>query len=132
MLLVHLWKDTGIQYKHTLVSKLQTNLFSFRELSAERITHQITITIHVGRVITRICNYYFFLGGGGVGVRGWPYPEERSTRTPDSGSGHTPARGKTKKREREVWTQKVWRPLLKYVMDRISMVPLILYARPKN
>ncbi len=27
-------------------------------------------------------------------VRRWPDPEERCTRTPDSGSGHTPARGK--------------------------------------
>jgi len=28
------------------------------------------------------------------GVRGWPDPEERCTRTPDSGSGHSPPKGK--------------------------------------
>ncbi len=36
------------------------------------------------------------IGVGGGGVRGWPGPEERYTRPPDSGSGHTPPRGKAK------------------------------------
>ncbi len=31
-------------------------------------------------------------GGGREGVRGWPDPEERCTRTSDSGFGHTPPR----------------------------------------
>jgi hypothetical protein len=35
-------------------------------------------------------------GGGGEGVRGWPDPEERCTRTPGSGSGHTSPGGKAK------------------------------------
>jgi hypothetical protein len=29
-------------------------------------------------------------------VRDWPDPEVRCNKTPDSGSGHTPPRGKTK------------------------------------
>ncbi len=45
------------------------------------------------------------------GVRGWPDPEGRFTRTPDFGSGHTPARVKA-----EGADSKVWRPLLKYVI----------------
>ncbi len=36
-------------------------------------------------------------GGGGIGLRRWSDPERRCTRTPDSGSGHTPARGKAKR-----------------------------------
>jgi hypothetical protein len=32
-------------------------------------------------------------GGGWGGVRGWPDPGGRCTRTPDPGSGHTPPRG---------------------------------------
>jgi hypothetical protein len=31
--------------------------------------------------------------GGGKGVWGWPDPEDRCTRAPDSGFGHTPAKG---------------------------------------
>jgi hypothetical protein len=34
--------------------------------------------------------------GVGGRVLGWTDPEGRCTRTPDSGSGHTPARGKAK------------------------------------
>jgi hypothetical protein len=34
-------------------------------------------------------------GGKGSELRGWP-PEERCTKTPDFGSGHTPPRGKAK------------------------------------
>jgi hypothetical protein len=38
-----------------------------------------------------------YVWGGGVGgVRRWLDPEERCTRTPDSGSGHNPPRGKAK------------------------------------
>ncbi len=36
------------------------------------------------------------IGVGGGGVRRWPDPEERCTRTPDSGPGHIPPRGKAK------------------------------------
>jgi hypothetical protein len=33
------------------------------------------------------------VGGGRVGVRGWPCPGGRYTRIPDPGRGHTPPRG---------------------------------------
>jgi hypothetical protein len=33
---------------------------------------------------------------GVEGFRGWPDPEERRIRFPDSGSGHTPPRGEAK------------------------------------
>ncbi len=65
--------------------------------------------------------------GGGGGVRGWPDPEERCTRTPDSGSGHTPARGKAK--GAGGLDPKCMEAFIK---GRMSMVPVILYPRPEN
>jgi hypothetical protein len=52
--------------------------------------------------MTRLMVWWW--GGGG----GWLDPEERCTKTTNSGFGHTPASGQW---EREVRTQKVWGPL---------------------
>jgi hypothetical protein len=44
------------------------------------------------------------VGGGGLGVRGWPSPGGRYTRIPDPGRGHTPPR--VGQEDLLVWTRK--------------------------
>jgi hypothetical protein len=55
------------------------------------------------------------LGGGGEGVRGWPDIRREGALEHRTLDPVTLQQG-VRQREREAWTQKVWRPLLKYVI----------------
>jgi hypothetical protein len=67
----------------------------------------------IGEKIHEVEALHISVGGGGV--RGWPDPEERCTiehRTLDPFTLH---QGVKAKGARGIWTQKIRRPLLKYV-----------------